>query len=287
MADALASALLESVDLKVTVAVATVVGRRARELHRLQRASASLLSQALCAGALLASLQKERTRVNLQLGCDGPLRGLFVDASSEGSLRGYVKNPAVELLGEGAYAFRPALGNAGFLSVLRERLDGELYRSTVELRHFELSRELEEYFGASEQLPSRVRLEVLALPGEELGAVAGVLIQPLPKGDREELSRLGARLHEQGALGEALTRDPQASAEELLQGLFPGAKLLSVRPLRYECDCSRERMLRGLASLGREELEDLLRTGGRAELSCQFCESRYSFSAEELRGLLG
>src|SRR5262249_7996945 len=157
MADELVSGLLKETDLRVVLVTASELARRARELHRSATASASLLAQGLTAGALLASLQKSDSRVNLQLECDGPLRGLFVDGETSGVLRGYAKNPLVSHVGnEGEYHWRPALGNKGFLSVLRDLGGGEYYRSAVELESFDLAKDLERYFAISDQLPTRV-----------------------------------------------------------------------------------------------------------------------------------
>src|SRR5687768_6812204 len=139
MADLLVSGLFQDVDLRIVVATTTQLSRHAQKLQSLASTSASMLSQALCAASLMASLQKERTSINLQLECDGPLRGLFVDGKSQGPVRGYVKNPQVEFKGPShEYEWRPALGNAGFLSVLRDFGKGEHYRSSVELKHFDL-----------------------------------------------------------------------------------------------------------------------------------------------------
>ena len=56
--------------------------------------------------------------------------------------------------------------------------------------------------------------------------------------------------------------------------------------MAYRCYCSRERVTRALISMGREELESLIREQGRAELTCQFCDKVYSFTKEELEALL-
>ena len=38
--------------------------------------------------------------------------------------------------------------------------------------------------------------------------------------------------------------------------------------------------------MGRQELEDLIREQGRAELTCQFCDKVYQYSKEDLETLL-
>ena len=97
--DALMRGMLADKGLKASVAVVTKAAREGQKLHGLHDVSAMLLGQALAAGALMVSLQKDQTRVNVQLECDGPLRGLFVDAGANGDLRGYVKNPYLDVEG--------------------------------------------------------------------------------------------------------------------------------------------------------------------------------------------
>jgi molecular chaperone Hsp33 len=291
MADELVSGLLKETDLRVVLVTASELSRRARELHHSASASASLMAQALTAGALLASLQKSDSRINLQLECDGPLRGLFVDGDKAGVLRGYAKNPLVSHVGnEGEYHWRPALGNKGFLSVLRDLGGGEYYRSAVELESFDLAKDLERYFSISDQLPTRVYLTVLPAGSdgtrEPLGTVVGMLLQPLPDGDQAAFRALGDRLARE--FESTVRAQAGQGTVALLKALVPQGDLevMSRYPVSFTCSCSKERVKRALLSLGREELEDILAKEGQAEADCHFCTTHYVVSGEEIRGLL-
>lgn len=289
MADELISALLQKSNLRALVVVATDVGRKARELAKLSRTSAALLAQGLAASALLGALQKSGGRLNLQVECDGPLRGMFLDADNQGNVRGYAKNRQVDVEGaEGAYRWRPALGNSGFISVLRDRGQGEYYRSSVQLKHFDLARDLEEYFTVSEQLKSHVVIDAVPRDGEPLGTVAAVLVQPLPDGDRAAFEALGPRLHGPSGLAHVLRSQPDLSAAGLLKAFFADdqPEVMSRFPLGYSCTCSKERVLNALASMGKADLEDLLAKEGKAEVTCEFCSTHYVVAGEEIRALI-
>lgn len=289
MADELISALLKKGNLRALVVVSTDVGRKARELAKLSRTSAALLAQGLAASALLGALQKSGGRLNLQVECDGPLRGLFLDADNQGNVRGYAKNRQVDVEGgEGAYRWRPALGNSGFISVLRDRGEGEYYRSSVQLHHFDLARDLEEYFAISEQLKSHLLIDTVPRDGEPLGAVAAVLVQPLPDGDRSAFEAVGKRLRGPQGLSHLLHAQPDVGAAALLKALFAGEEpeVMSRFPLSYSCTCSRDRVLNALASMGKAELEDLLAKEGKAEVTCEFCSTHYVVDADALRSVL-
>src|SRR5512140_2797948 len=290
MADELVTALLRKGSLRVLVATASDVARHARELSHLRPASASLLAQGLAASALLGALQKnEDSRLNLQPESDELLRGMFLDADARGNVREYVKNRDLDIEGHSEpFRWRPALGNQGFLSVLRDRGNGEHFRSAVELQHFELAKDLEAYFASSDQIRTHVAIELCAEGAEPLAAVAGVLVQPLPDGDLAAFTAAGERLRPPGGLRAALARDPRASATALLKALYDGEdpEVMSRFPLAYTCTCSHDRVLRALAAMGREQLEEILRRDGQAEVTCEFCTARYVVAAPELEALL-
>jgi molecular chaperone Hsp33 len=238
----------------------------AQRLHGLADGSAAILGEALNAAVLLAALQKGSTRINLQLECDGPLRGLFVDASADGDVRGYVKEP--QLFGTAA-----VLGRSGFLSVLRDMGKGEHYRSSVELSAMELGPDLERYFASSDQVPTKVALT----------STGGVLLQCLPGADPADLERLGQRLGER--LSAAVAAGSAALEAKALFGDEP-FEVLASYPLSWKCTCSKERVMRALATMGAAELADMIEKDGKASAKCQFCGRAYEVSVEELRGLL-
>lgn len=214
-----------------------------------------------------------------------------MDGDANGVVRGYVKNTLVEYVGtEGHYHWRPVLGNQGFLSVLRDQGGGEYYRSSVELEHFDLVADLERYFHQSDQVPSHLLMTQLpgVVDGQEdaLGTVVGLLVQPLPNGDKDAFHALGTRLRAQ--FETAVRAHAQDGALTLLRSLVPEADLevMSRYPLRFTCSCSRDRVKLALLAMGREELQDLLEKEGQAEATCQFCTTRYVIPGAEIQQML-
>lgn len=286
MGDHIVRGLLRDQDLLVVAATATDVAREARRRHGLASTSAQLLGDGLLAGCLLAALQKaEKTRVNLQVECDGPAKGLFVDADTFGRVRGYVKAKAVHFPGAPRFVAQQALGTSGYLSVLRD-VEGVFYRGSVGIEHRDVSRDLENYFASSEQTDTTLQLEVLAEGDDELGWVGGVLVQRLPDGDGQALALIRERLLGGGLLeavhGGARTPDG------LIAALFGDARLTarSEQELAYWCPCTRDRVLRALQTLGPAELFEMIREEGKAEVDCDFCGQHYLVAKEELQSVL-
>jgi molecular chaperone Hsp33 len=284
--DGVVRGLLRQSNLNVSVVVCTQAAREGARRHQLRPVSAALLGQAVTGGLLLASLQKSASRLNLQLEVDGPLRGLFVDAGVDGDVRGYVKVPHLDVeLGEGPFRWRAALGNAGFLSVLRDLGQGEYYRSSIELKHLDLALDLNEYFRASDQVHTQLALEVVRTTVEPLQHVAGVLVQALPDGDLLALAQEGRTLA--GRLRQALDELPLATAGAVLAALFPDdCEVMAVTPVRWQCTCSRARALVTIASLGEVEVQAIVDTLGSTAVTCQFCATKYEVTLTDLTDIL-
>ncbi|MFO0585351.1 MAG: Hsp33 family molecular chaperone HslO [Anaeromyxobacter sp.] len=257
--------------------------RMARVLHGLYPAAALVFGEALAAGALLGSLQKDSGRINLQLECDGPLAGLLVDGDADGNVRGYVRRPEVHFPGDPAAAARAALGQAGFLSVIRDHGGGHFYRSSVKLEAMDLAGDLRRWFESSEQVATAFDLAVVpsADGAEPLGEVAGLVIQRLPDGDDAAVAAARARLAA-GALPAALRRG--ATAHEILTEVAGNPfELLADQEVAYRCGCSKQRARVAVSSLGVDGIADVLQNEKQAVITCEFCRERYVIDEAELR----
>jgi molecular chaperone Hsp33 len=255
--------------------------RMARVLHGLYPTSARLFAQGLAAGALLGALQKEKGRVNLQLECDGPIGGLFVDADPDGNVRGYVRKPLVGFPGDPARGAHAALGGSGFLSVLRDPGGGQFYRSAVELQAMDLAEDLRRWFAASEQVATALDVAVIPRRDEPLGDVAGILVQRLPDGDDDAVEQARRRIAE-GALPEALGRG--APAQEVIRSVAgDGFELLADLELAYRCGCSHQRARTAVSALGPDGIGEVLANEREAVITCEFCRARYVVTEPELR----
>jgi molecular chaperone Hsp33 len=284
MADRLVRGLLASSGLRAVHVRVTDTARIARVLHGLYPTAAHLFAEGLAAGLLVASLQKERSRVNLQLECDGPLRGLFVDADADGNVRGYVRAPQVHFPGLGpAAAARAALGGSGFVSVLRDLGEGNFYRGQVALDALDVGRDVERYFLESEQVATALDVVVMPKADEPLGDVAAVLVQRLPDGDEAALERVRAALRG-GAFREALGRG--AGAQDALAAVVgPGFELLADLEVAYRCGCSLDRARNAVSALGAAGIRDVLANEKEAVVTCEFCRERYVVGEAELRDM--
>lgn len=291
MTDRLIRATAASGGIRAVGAITTSLTETARVRHRLSPVATDALGRAMTAGLLLTSGMKTKfARVNLRLKGNGPMGGLMVDAVVDGTVRGYVNHPHVEvpLNAAGKLDVGGAIGKEGFVYIFRDLGYGRPYASTVELVSGEVGDDVAHYLFSSEQTPSALVLGV-SMNSQTVQSAGGILIQVLPKAARDESL---VTLLESRVLGlQGFTPLLQAGKdlpdilEELLGDLgltiFPEEK-----ELKFDCPCSEKRMLDALKLLGTAELEDMISTDKGAEATCDFCGEIYRVSEEKLAQLV-
>jgi len=240
----------------------------------------ALLGEATAATALLTGHIKVDGRLSIQLRGSGNLRTLMADCNSQGQLRGIAlwQDPLPDSLGP------RDLGDEAVLAITIEnrgpgRREPTRYQGLVSLQADSLAQALEHYFDNSEQLPTRL---LLAANGQR---AAGLMLQQLPgtSDDPDGWPRAQALFDTLGA--QELLDTP---ATTLLHRLFheESTRLLSSRRLAFGCTCSRQRVGEVLLSLGRPEADAAVASGGgRAEITCEFCNERYLFDPVDVEQL--
>jgi molecular chaperone Hsp33 len=258
----------------------------ARTRHNLSHTATATVGRALMgAGLLASSFKTKKERILLQFRGDGPLSPVLAIGDKNVNLKGYCDNPQYELdLNEyGKLDVGGSIGE-GMLYVIRERNDQEPYSGTVPIQTGEIGDDLAYYLKTSEQIPSAVGLGVLVDGSGFVRSAAGLLVQVMPGVSEADIIEMEKALLELGSISHRF--DQGETPESLLDNLFPNWHKLEKRPVRFSCDCSKERFSRGLISLGQKELESLIEKDEEVETVCRFCNEKYVFTIEEMKELL-
>ena len=262
--------------------------QHAREVHHTSPVASAALGRMLTAAAMMGTMLKgEKDILTLQVRGEGPLQGIVVTSDSKAQVKGYVFNPGVEVpdLIPGKLNVSGAIG-PGHMSIIKDIGMREPYAGKIELVTGEIAEDLTYYFAQSEQTPSAIGLGVLVETDTSIRRAGGFIIQLLPDATDEMIDRLEKKLATIPYVSDLL--DMGATPEDILQMILGDfdLKIMDKVPTAFYCNCTRERVEKALISIGKEELEKIIREDKKANLHCHFCSKEYDFTEEQLVELL-
>ena len=282
-ADRLTPFVFERSALRGAVVRLSGVSRAILGCHPYPPAVARALGELLAATTLLASTLKLDGSLIVQLRGSGPLSLLVVECDGMLALRATAQWSASAVDALGADAPLAALAGTPAAARLAITLDprnsGSLYQGIVSLEGASIAASIEHYLATSEQLHSRLRLDL------HDGEATGVLLQRLPAStadDEDTWARATASL---AAAADHVLRTDDALA--LLRALFPRDDLRAFAPrqARFHCRCSVERAQNALRIAGPAEIEAALQASGAVEVTCEYCGRVYTFDPAAARAL--
>lgn len=289
MSDYIVRAMSRDGFVKAVAIRSTEIVRRAQQIQQSTATATAALGRALTATSMVGNMQKvDNGSVTLQIRGGGILGTILCVSDAVGNVRGYVQNAQVSVLEKypGKLDVGAAVGTNGTLTLIRDMQMKEPYVGSVELVSGEIADDVTAYFAQSEQTPTACALGVLVDRDQSVKVAGGYLIQLLPGAPEETISALEAGIRKAGPVTAMLDRG--MTPEEILKEVFDPEELelLETTPVAYKCYCSRERVTSTLISLGKKELTEIAEAGENVDIGCQFCDTVYRFTPEEIRGIL-
>ncbi len=238
--------------------------------------------------ATAAVLYRETMAPSLRVQCI--VRGaegsgtLIADSHPDGWVRALLQHKAgkgpLRLTGEGA-----------LIQLMRSLPNGALHQGTVAIPDDgSIASGMMSYMELSEQVLSMIAFStVLADDGKTVRAAGGYLVQLLPevRDARGVLLLMSERMKDFVDIADRLVATdaaPEHLVEEILYGM--PFTYLERSAVRFGCNCSLERVIASLGTLGRKDIEELVSSDEVLDLHCEYCGSDYQVSPEELRGML-
>ena len=293
-------ALDRSKSFRVYLTISTDLVQEAADIHDTTPLAAAGLGRVLTAAGLMGIMLKDAdNKLTLHFKGDGPAKQILATAYSDGRVKGYISNPYVDLPlnDKGKLDVGGSLG-VGELTVIKDLGMREPYTGTIALVDGEIADDLTAYFYISEQQNSSVALGVKVERDLSIGAAGGMIIQMLPDAEEGAVDALEKMIGEMPPLTtliSQLAEDDQDAGKRvaaLLQKIFKDVpeeyqpEILEEREIRWECDCSRERIENALLTIGRKDLTEIIEEDGQAELQPQFCCKKYHFNKDDLVAIL-
>ena len=289
MNDQLVRAMTKDGFVKAVAVTTKTLTERARQIHKTLPTATAALGRLLAAASMMGNMQKvDDGSITLQVKGGGPLGTLLAVSDAEGNVRGWVEHPQISLLEKyrGKLDVGAAVGSDGALTVIRDLRMKDPYIGSVQLVSGEIAEDITQYFAQSEQTPTACALGVLIDTDQSVCAAGGYLVQLLPGAPDDVIDRLEAGVQAAGAATAML--DGGLDAAGMLQKVLSGfeVEILETQPIEYRCYCTRRRVESTLISLGKDELEQVVRDGETLHVDCQFCDQVYDFTPQDVAALL-
>lgn len=257
----------------------------ARGFHNTTKVATAALGRTLTATSMMGLMMKNKgDKITVIIKGGGPIGTILTSSNANGIVKGYVTNPDVEVenYASGKLNVAGAVGNQGTIRVIKDLGLREPYNGEYEMVSGEIAEDLTYYFTVSEQTPSAVSLGVLTR-ADEVEEAGGFIVQMMPDASEETISTIERNLTGIQSITQMLSQGltPEDMMNIVLKDLEPS--ILDKIEVGFECDCSKDRVAEVFAAIGKKELKAIIDEDKGAEVGCQFCESKYSFSEEELK----
>ncbi|MEK4762647.1 Hsp33 family molecular chaperone HslO [Viridibacillus sp. FSL E2-0187] len=269
------------------VSTTETVGEAQRR-HDTWPTTSAALGRTMTASVMMGAMLKGEDKITVKVEGNGPIGSMIVDANAKGEVRGYVTNPHVEfdLNPQGKLDVRRAVGTEGALTVVKDLGLRDFFSGQVPIVSGEIAEDFTYYFATSEQVPSSVGLGVLVNTDDSILAAGGFIIQLLPGVDDETITQIENQLSKIEPVSKMIQKG--LTPEEILKAVLgeDNVQMLDTLPVKFECNCSKERFGAAIISLGEKEIRDMIEEDGKAEAHCHFCQEKYQYSKEELEGFI-
>ena len=275
--------------VKVVAIRSTELVRRGAQIHNTTPNATAAFGRVLTAASMMGNMQKvENGSMTLQFKGDGPIGSIVCVSDPTGNVRGYVYEPNVPLVEKhpGKLDVGATVGKNGTLTVIRDLQMKEPYVGSIPLVSGEIGDDITAYFVQSEQIPTACALGVLVDRDCSVKVAGGYLIQLLPGAPDETIDKLEEGIRRAGAVTTML--EAGLTPEDILGQVMGdlGVLFLETTEVAYKCYCDRERVTAALISLGRKELQEIAQEGKTFPVECQFCDTTYSFTPEDIEEIL-
>ncbi len=272
--------------VRIYAAITTGIVKHNQKIFNLYPTSCAALGRTLTMGAIMSCTYKNDDTLNIYVKGDGPIGKITIEATN-GNVRGYCENPGVLLIGkDGKQDLSFGVGN-GEITVVKDLHLRQPFSGSSEIISGEIAKDFTYYFTKSEQIPSAVGLSEVFDDDEAatIKAAGGFLVQVMPGCKEEDLLKLEDRLSKMKPLSEMLKEG--YTALEIINEITDGDYIeLEERELTSNCKCSKERFSRGLLTLKKSDLLEILEQDHKALITCNFCNKQYTFTEDDLKELI-
>lgn len=288
MGDYLVRAIGYNGQVRAFAARTTDTVGEAQRRHNTWPIVSAALGRSMTASVMMGAMLKGDDKLTVKIEGNGPIGPMIIDADAKGDVRGFVTNGQVhfDLNEQGKLDVRRAVGTEGFITVVKDLGMRDMFSGQTPIVSGEIAEDFTYYFVTSEQVPSSVGLGVLVNPDNTILAAGGFILQIMPGCEDETIDAIEAHLAKIEPVSKMIEKG--FTPEQILAAVLGegNVQILDSMPVKFQCQCSKERFGAAIIGLGVQEIQDMIDEVGQIETQCHFCLETYDFSQTELEGLI-
>lgn len=278
-------------DGKVSIICAktTNLVEEARKIHDLTPTTTAVLGRVLTMASIMGSeLKNDDDNITIQIDGKGPVGKIVVVTNSLSKVKGYMQNPLIELPlnNLGKIDVGGAVGRDGYINIIKDIGLKDPYIGITPIVTGEIAEDFTKYFADSEQKPTAIALGVL-VNKDGTKSSGGYRLNLMPDATEDIITKIENNIKESGSISSMLSEN--LTLEDIAKKVTGDENLVvledDIEP-KYECDCSREKFEKGLISLGKKELQDIIKEDSEIETVCHFCNKKYIFDKKYIEEIL-
>ncbi len=274
--------------VKLTCIDTTDVIKKANEIHKLSKTGIAAFGRVLTFSAIMGvDLKQESDNITVQIKGNGPIGTMTCVAKQGGKVKGYVQNRDAEVLptSDNKLDIKGIVGTQGNIYIIKDLGLKEPYVGIGEIISGDIATDFTNYFATSEQIPTVLSLGVL-FDNNEIVSAGGYLLQLMPDATNEVIEKVEQALQDRVDITKMIYE--KKSLIDIAKNITKDEDILMMLGeinSEYICDCSKQRFEKGIISLGKKEIDEMIQDNKDIEINCQFCNKEYSFTLDELKNI--
>ena len=254
-----------------------------REKHDLGIMETLIMGHAALAAELMAANLKNNEKLKIKIECSGPVKGLSVEADTNGETRGYLFANPIPLETEPDSFDTSMIFQAGFITVTRYSPDKKPFSGQVMIEYGNIANDLANYYLVSEQIKTAFNLSVKFDKSGNVTGAGGIFLQAMPGAEEEETEIVENIINNLPSIGTYLS-DCNDSISFLMEHFkVSDIQILDSKPASFNCSCSKARFRDFLSSLSKKEINEIVEADTYPlKLTCFNCSTDYDFSKEDI-----
>ena len=280
--DKIIKAVLFGGKARVALIDTTETVNKAIKVHDLTPLAAAALGRSLTVGAYIESnLKHETNKFNLIINGGGPIGKIYVTSDRVGTVKGLVENPQVDLplRKDGKLDVGGAVGKNGDIVIIKDLGLKEPYVGRSALISGEIAEDYNNYLFKSEGILNAVALGVLN-DKDGCKAAGGIIIEAMPDADDNMVVILEDIMTNFTNISALIAEKGINEIAEYYFGHLD-AEFFPEQTIQFRCDCW-HKVRRIIKSLGRKEVEEIMKEQGMLEVKCDYCRKNYVYTEKDL-----